>query len=445
MIKSVDFNNNVIWVGIVLFIAVITGIAIANESWLYLGIALSPLIIYLCIEKPFIFPLGLYVFLIPFDTVLLTNISYITSMTKLLGIITIVVLFLKGAFENKLIKPDATSFWWMLFIMYVVLSAWWAIETERVLTKLTTVAGLLLLYLIVSSYKTQKYEYEILKWCILVGGLLVSIFSIYNYEIGNFRNEDITRSTLSVGENYTNPNRVAFSYLIPFAICLEMLLNQKKKIMKALFGSVLCLILFAIVISGSRGCMLSISVIIIVYILSIKQRITFCTILIIIGILLMSYVPDFVIERWGKALDDGGSGRLDIWYVGCKAIEKYWLIGAGYGNYPNAYDEFINYAPNFKGYHRPSHNTYLGIFVELGVIGFTLMLLAIMKHYRVIQSRFNQYNLDIVMLKASFWAILVSCLFTDSVGKKAFWVLWMMIMMYKNISEDVIVHRKALR
>lgn len=70
LLKRVNFNRNVILLVIALFLAVITGIAIAEKKWLYLGAVFIPFIVYLCIEKPFIFPFGLYVFLLPFDQVL---------------------------------------------------------------------------------------------------------------------------------------------------------------------------------------------------------------------------------------------------------------------------------------------------------------------------------------------------------------------------------------
>ena len=65
--KSINFNRNIICIVIVLFIATITGIAIADEEWLYLGIIFIPIMIYLCIERTFIFPFGLYAFLLPFE------------------------------------------------------------------------------------------------------------------------------------------------------------------------------------------------------------------------------------------------------------------------------------------------------------------------------------------------------------------------------------------
>ena len=70
IIKRIHLNNNVIWLVIVLSVAIITGIAIADRKWLYFGVVFIPFILYICIEKPFIFPIGAFFFLISLESLL---------------------------------------------------------------------------------------------------------------------------------------------------------------------------------------------------------------------------------------------------------------------------------------------------------------------------------------------------------------------------------------
>ncbi len=443
VIKGANSNSNVIWLVIIVLSAAITGVAIADKKWVYFGVLLSPLIIYLCIHKPFIFPFGAYAFLLPFDSLLsVMGTSQGATLTKLMGVLTILVFSLKGAFENKLKKPDAASIWWILFVMYGILSVWWAIKSEFVLSRIPTAVGLLLLYLVASSYQIKKREYETLKWFILVGGFLAAIFTIYTYTTGFSYAPGVQRSTLDIGGRTANPNLIAFSLLIPVTVSITMMLNERKNIMKSLLGIVFAIILFGIIITGSRGCMLGVAAIFIVYILSIKQGITHWTIFIIIGTVVILFASDIFLERWKGTLEDRGAGRLEIWYVGWKSLEKYWLIGAGLNNFIVVFDEFAHYAPS-KGKGYACHNLYLGMFVTLGIIGITLIGLAIRKHYKAINSRFTHYNYDAIMLKASFWGVLLSCMFGDYAWNKSFWLLWIMIIMYKNISEDKLKEQRS--
>ncbi len=435
-IKSVNFRNKAIWFVIILFFAAITGIAIAYQKWLLFGAVLIPLLLYLCIHKPFIFPFGAYVFSLPFATFLsLADTQQGATLTRYLGALTILVLFLKGAFEKKLKKPDAASIWWVLFVMYGFLSVFWAIHPDRVLSRMPTAMSLLLLYLVVVSYQLQKNEFEILKWCILFGGLLTAVLTIYNY--GLFAQQEIQRASLQIGEHEASPNTISNALIIPIAICVGMLMRQRKIMIKGLFGIVIGVLLLAVICTGARGAMLGIAAIFVVYVLSGRQKITFCVILIVIGIILTSFIPAIFYERWGIALESGGSGRLDIWYVGLKILGKYWPIGAGLDNFLFAYEEYALYAPHFLGYRRVAHNTYLQFFVELGIVGLFFLIMVIWKHYKLIQSRFIQYNNDTVMLKAAFWAILILSCFGDFVWRKNFWLIMMMICMYKNVYQPL--------
>ncbi|MCP4367657.1 MAG: O-antigen ligase family protein [Deltaproteobacteria bacterium] len=433
-------NNKVILIAFVLFTAAITGLAICDKKLIYFAVVLSPLIIYLCIHKPFIFPFGLYALLIPFDGLLaVAGVGSGATVTKLLGILTMLVLLLKGAFENKLKKPDSVLIWWVLLIMYGFLSVWWAIDTGIAQSRLKTAFGLLLLYLVVGSYRFKKNEFEAIKWCIMLGGLLAALLTIYFYESGLLKatQEASQRATISMEGRYVNPNAVGFDFMIPIAICGGMMLQESKKIIKVVLGLSTTLMLFGIIVTGSRGAMLGLAVIIIVYILSAKQKITYVTWFIVLGIILMPFIPDLFFERWSIATSTGGAGRVDIWHVGFKSLGKHWLTGAGLNNFLVAYEEFALFAPDFQGYNRGAHNTYLKFFVELGIVGITLFLMVLWKHYKAIQSRVvplipNSY--DTVILKSAFWAIMVLCFFGDKMWTKSFWLLWMMICMYGNVS-----------
>ncbi len=431
-IKSVNFNNKVLWFVVMLFFGVITGIAIADNKWIYLGIVLSPVIIYLCINKPFIFPFGLYAFLIPFDGISAVAESG-TTLTKLLGVLSILVLSVKGALENKLIKPDFASIWWILFLMYGALTVFWAIKPEVVISQ--TLIGLAVLYLVTSSYKIQKSEFDTIKWCIIIGGAIAALYAVYNYESTLTVESSRQRGTLDVGDREANAAYFAYSLILPVLICIQMIIERKKTVMRIIIGVVTVVMVFCIMISGARGAMLGIAAGIITYIFCLKNKITYVTISIAIGIVLIPFIPDLFFDRWGVAIEEGGSGRTSIWYVGLMCAKKYWLIGAGSANFPLAYEEFASYAPHWKGYNRAPHNLYIGTLVELGIIGFSLLIMVIIKHYQAIRSSFSSDKSNQIMLIASILGLLVSCFFVDLVYKKSFWLVWMIIMMYRNTTK----------
>lgn len=433
-----------IWIIIAAGMVIVIGQAIVTEQGLYLGLLLIPALIYLSVEKPFIFPFGVYAFLLPFDQILaVTESGEGATVTKFLGIFTILILFFKGLQERKMKWPDNAALWWVLFIAYGAASFIWAFEPAHVMSRVPTAAGLLILYLVVSSFKITQHEFVILKWFILLGGCLSAVYAIYSYAVG-FDYQSPTRATMALEASEDDPNNFAFSLLIPFAICIEMFLVQKRKMPKAALASVLGIILLSIILTGSRGGLLAVGIIIIVYLLGMKQRITITTIAIIAGILIVSVIPSFFLERWKEALETGGAGRTTIWHVGLEALSNFWIVGAGLNNFPGIYREFANFGPFSMGLGRGSHNIYLGILVELGIGGFFLLVWGMRKHYKAIGLRFAARGSTQVMLKAAFWGILVASFFLDTLWTKSFWLLWTMILMQKNISNMKAVDMKRV-
>lgn len=436
--STVNKNTSYILLLLTIIAAIIAAGAIVSENWIYLGIVISPFLVYLSIKKPFIFPFGLYAFLLPFDSVLtIANIETGPTVTRYLGLLTIFILLIKGSVEKKFIKPSVPTILFVLFVMYAFSSILWAADQESVWFRIPNAGSFLFLYVIVTSYKVQKSEYEILKWCILAGGLLAAIFVIYNYssikEIAI--SAESARGTIEFGKRSSELNHFSFSLFLPVSIGIERLFKQKSKILKGIICFTIFFMLLGIILEGSRGGLIGTAIIFFVYILSMR-KIGFGTITIILGIVLSYFVSDFFIERWQRGIETGGSARLPIWYVGLHALGKYWLTGIGLSNFGFAFNEFADYAYINTGTFRAPHNIYLAHFVELGIVGFSLMLFGIWKHYQSIQSLPVQYKIDTIMLKSTFWAMLVASCFLDTFWRKPIWLLWMMILMQKSMSSE---------
>ena len=271
-----------------------------------------------------------------------------------------------------------------------------------------------------------------------MGGLIAALMQIYLYSQGISVSESNLRGSLSFGDRGTNANLFAFSLLLPVAICLEVTMRQNKLIKKILVLIVLGVLMVGIVITGSRGGLLSMGIVVIVYILFTKHKANLSIMVIIAGIvsasLMLDYLP-FIMGRWGHAAEDYGGGRLSIWYVAWHALEKYGLFGAGLRNFPAAFDEFADHAFRFYdlGLGVGAHNSYIAIVVELGVIGLSLLIIGIIKHYRLISKQLNPYSFSLITLKSAFLGILVASFFGNFLWTKSFWLIWMMIMMHRNV------------
>jgi len=88
--------------------------------------------------------------------------------------------------------------------------------------------------------------------------------------------------------------------------------------------------------------------VLIVYLLSVEnlnKKVAFALVLILLAVIIMPFIPEFMINRIDSAVETHADGRVDIWVAGLYALQKYWLIGAGLDNFPVVYTEFAEYSP----------------------------------------------------------------------------------------------------
>ena len=410
---------------------------IVYRSFLWASVPALPFLVYLAVSRPFIFPFGAYVFLLPFDSLLsITGHTSGATLTKMMGILTMIALLLKGSFENRFVRPDKTVFCWTALVLYAVSTFVWALDPERVKAMIPTALGLFAFYLIVSFYGATEKDWSTLKSAILLGGFLAAIFSIYAYYAGDFFAVNSDRATLMLGDRETNPNKLGFSMLMPTAICIELFFAQKRfNLKKIAYVLIFGILLFCVILTGSREIMLGIGLIFMVFIYSSKRKFTVGLLLVFVSLPLVFFMQQFLIERWQGSVSSGGAGRVDIWWVGLKALGSYWITGVGLNNFPVAYTKFVDYGPGFHGFYREAHNLYLNTSVEFGVAGIALLFWGLKRHYLLIRSSHGTDGQGKMMLIALFWAISAASFFGTYFWDKAYWLFWMMVLIYDNLGK----------
>ena len=189
------------------------------------------------------------------------------------------------------------------------------------------------------------------------------------------------RSSLIIGDRETDPNDYANNLLLPLSLAVGVMLTARRRTAQMLAGAVAAIIMTAIILTMSRGGLLSVFAMAIVYLYRFRLRMKALIPVAVMALLLMA-APSLFFQRLFSAVDSGGAGRTDIWKAGFVAFQHYPIFGAGLGNFPAAFDRFAGEAPRFEGYGRGSHNIYLGVSVELGIIGLLLLLLALRQQLR---------------------------------------------------------------
>ena len=148
----------------------------------------------------------------------------------------------------------------------------------------------------------------------------------------------------------------------------------------------------------------------------------------------------------------GGTGRSDLWSVAARVIGDHPVVGVGAGNFPLVAPEYAAETINLPAVHllvdRPQvvHNTYLGVFADLGVVGlitFVLVVgtvLALARRSARLFARMHDTDLELVSraVFVSLVGMLAAFVFLSGELEKQLWLL-----LGLAVALDGLAHRRA--
>lgn len=403
----------------------------------------GPIIFYLVVAAPLIFPFGVYVGLVPFDNLL--SISAFGTLTKVLGGAAGAALIFYLLRTKKAVRPSRTLLIWGALYVWAGVTAFWAYDQTVVFTGLLTSTLLVLLYAAISIFPADRNALRCVTLAIIIGSVAAAIYGAYLFHNGvNIYYGSRLRITSDTGA--IDPNHFAAAMLLPIALCLSSLLHTRKGLVAIASVAALALLFVGVALSGSRGAVVAIGCMLVYFLIRDRAKVRLIAMGVATAImaLLFSASTDLW-NRFGTAVSTGGNGRTSIWRVGLQALKSHWLFGAGYGNFPNAYDHaFLQTSHQLWGaanWHRASHDLLIGTSVELGIIGLALLLAGWAAQFfilRDITPSEPEYPLRIAG-EAAVVGIFIAALFLDVMSFKYVWLAFMFIAILRN------VHRHRIR
>jgi O-antigen ligase len=335
-----------------------------------------------------------------------TILKYIGATFVLFAIIQLIKNRINVRFSNKIIISP------LLMIVLAYISMFWSIDIDATIKMNNTYLFIQLMFIFTFLLSFNYREQYLLKKSILFGGLAVSIYVLA------FSPEVLYNSSGGrIALNNADPNEFAALLMLPLFVSFNEIFTYKSKWNVILFG----LLLYMILLTGSRGAILSVGFGILVYLFG-NFKFSNLLKLMFVGILLFYFIspvlPDFIFKRFvehGGVLNtiEAGGGRTEIWdYIFLKIIPEFNIWGYGSGTSSVLTKDYFGYA---KGI----HNTYLLIFLEFGVIGLIIFFIFLWKILERIKKENNYAKL------CSFIAILIIIFFLDSYFKKYFWNILM--------------------
>ncbi len=386
--------------------------------------------------KPMIW-LSITVFAVPFVS---------TMMSLLLLICTALSLFLKVAInKNFKLKYFKTNAWVLVFALVIGICAVTSISLEESRNIALLMIAFVLSYFVVINTIENKKQFKFILYVFSIAAVITAFYGLYQYMFGDLYSqawldkemfEDIK---MRVYSTFENPN-VYGEYLILAIPIIVGLLWTEKGIFKKLFwlGS-LGVTMLALALTFSRGCWLGIILAIGLLAIMIDRRFI---LLGIVALLFLPFVlPESIINRFlsiGNMGDSSTSYRVYIWMGTLAMLADYWFSGIGLGitSFNTIYP--IYSYNNISAPH--SHNLYLQLVVEFGIVGLIIFLGMLYNFYKetiisickkkniltssliagvsgfMLQSMFDYtwYNYRVVLI---FWIIIAFGLVSTKVSK----------------------------
>lgn len=342
---------------------------------------------------------------------------------------------------------------WLALLAWAFASTFWALQAPDSLSTLAVATPLILLMLVVSVVPWRKSDLNLLRVSIVLSGIIVGLYALFLLGSGQElpTHGEGTRFSVVSNPGETDPNLLAASLLLPFALSLGLALGRPSSYRYArssralgTVGSFLCPLV--ILLTGSRGGLISAAVLLVTCayfyarIPELRQMVMRMIYIIALLLVLAVYayqIAEFVSPGMGEKIATfppvqritlpQSSGRVQIWATGYLACTEYCDFGAGIGNFSAAYQLFYPYSGESGniGLTRPAHNTYLQLIVETGAIGLTLLLVALVVEWRSIATR-SVLTIG-PSLKAAMIALLVAEFFLTAIWFKFFWLLFIVV------------------
>jgi len=390
--------------------------------------------IFLAIKKPINGLLVLVLLLfVPGSSLLIPRIFVVSTIIMTFGC------FVRGdilnlSFLNKMV------FFAAVFVVFVGLTVFFARDVESTLRYLQDQAeSVILIILTFTAITTSKDLGILLKWLSIAAALSLLIGATHHflgpstaqYEIArSIQTEEELRRAAAItllGERVrllwpgAEPNYFAAQLIFPLAVSLGLFSSRTVVLRKTFWILISIIIVFALLGTFSRSGYLAGFALLLMFLWRRNLRALVPTLaIVLVFFVLLSFVPvvgERIISIPVNIAIRGGTGRF---YSFQKSFQL-WLSSPVWGNGIGSVITSIGYV---------THNTFLQILAELGVIGEILFVSVIVAAIKSIKDGrklyFDKSNPDVILFGVILLGLIATCLHLNTITYQDPKVLWLL-------------------
>lgn len=350
-------------------------------------------------------------------------------LSRWLGVATLAVAVLQLAVKNARRSFSVVHYLMASFGALSAVSVFWSADVESTLTRIGTYSQLLIAVWLMWELAPAEVRVLGLMRAYLLGIFVASMLTIYNFASGTTaaqleaargveRFEEGRYSIMGVNEN-----DLGLMLAMSLPMMIYLVIRVKSNVMRTFLWIQLVACIAAILLTGSRGALISAAVASIMLPLSFRflpasQKVAAALACAGAAACAIFLIPA---ETWGRLLlfsTELTQGTLThrtlIWSAGLAAFREHPFLGIGSGAYAATVLKVVNVS-------YVAHNTFLSVLVELGVVG-ALLMLALMAslYYTAFRMRGLERRLWVTVLLT--WTVGVMALTWEY--RKPTWIMF---------------------
>ncbi|MEW6085911.1 MAG: O-antigen ligase family protein [Chloroflexota bacterium] len=297
------------------------------------------------------------------------------------------------------------------YLLFAAIGSWTAYDASGALHKfLAIVAGVILYYVLSSQPRRNRIWVAGLFFS---GGIVAALYFFLTYdfityprkiELVNQIGRLIVLARPELGWRAIHPNYIAGISAIASLFGFYLLLHPEKKLRPfslttRLISLGLLILLSTIVMATSRGVLMAIAVLVLVWLLWIGVKFSaskFNPIKVsLFPAVVMTFLAAVVFflyagpARSGESVSGsnyfGNGSRAELFERSLYLVPEFPVIGAGLESFPGLYSHYLLGIPNYNVPN--SHNLFLDVFIELGMVGgIAFLLMYLLSIWRISQS-----------------------------------------------------------
>ena len=285
-------------------------------------------------------------------------------------------------------------------VFFAISLLWGVVNSFSFKTSLLSAAvhiSFILFYFVVVNVIRKKEQWIALVKVFTMSAFIVSLYGVLQNFIGidsteSWVDEEMFQDiSVRVYSFFDNPNVLGEFLVMTIPICLAVMWGKIRETHKTLFGFILISMAACMIFTWSRGAWLGVFLAVALFLVIMDRRWVFAgaLLLLVLPVLMVVSGNTAILERLlsiGNTADTSTAYRVSIWEASINLIRDFWISGIGIGSdaYKIIYPAYALSGANFALH---SHNLYLQVWVEMGIIGIVSLVALILAFVKQVFSK----------------------------------------------------------